>query len=75
MPTTHKQDWTVTDVLRHLSENLIETYEGINEKIELIRSGEYVVLTASDLKIIQDALKDQIKVEETRLNKYSGDKV
>lgn len=75
MPTTHKQDWTVTDVLRHLSANLIETYEGINEKIELIRSGEYVVLTASDLKIIQDALKDQIKVEENRLDKYSGDKV
>lgn len=75
MPTTHKQDWTVTDVLRHLSENLIETYEGINEKIELIRSGEYVVLTASDLKIIQDALKDQIKVEENRLDKYSEDKI
>lgn len=75
MPTTHKQDWTVTDVLRHLSANLIETYEGINEKIELIRSGEYVVLTASDLKIIQDALKDQIKVEENRLDKYSEDKI
>ena len=75
MPTTHKQDWTVTDVLRHLSANLIETYEGINEKIELIRSGEYAVLTAEDLKMIQLALKDQIKVEETRLDKYSGDKV
>ena len=75
MPTTHKQDWTVTDTLRYLSKNLIETYEGINEKIERIRSGEYAVLTKEDLKVIQRALKDQIKVEENRLDKYSGDKV
>lgn len=75
MPTTHKQDWTVTDTLRYLSKSLIETYEGINEKIELIRSGEYAVLTTEDLKMIQVVLRDQIKVEENRLDKYSGDEV
>lgn len=67
MPTTHKQDWTVSDMLIGLRKSMIETYEGINEKIELIRSGEYAVLTAEDLKVIQNALKAQIVEQEKKL--------
>lgn len=67
MPTTHKQDWTVSDMLICLRKSMIETYEGINEKIELIRSGEYAVLTAEDLKVIQNALKAQIVEQEKKL--------
>ena len=67
MPTTHKQDWTVSDMLISLRKSMIETYEGINEKIELIRSGEYAVLTAEDLKVIQSALEAQILEQEKKL--------
>lgn len=67
MPTTHKQDWTVSDMLTSLRKDLIKSYESINEKIELIRSGEYAVLTAEDLKTIQSALKAQIVEQEKHL--------
>ena len=67
MSTTHKQDWTVSDMLTCVRKSLIETYEDINEKIELIRSGEYAVLTAEDLKTIQNALKAQILEQEKHL--------